>query len=92
MEDLLGELLRYFLTIVFTVLYSIPMLIGWFMSRNKPSRKIDLTTEPSCLADSSLGQHGTVRLTKRDVEIHYVAKGDRSKPLMLFVHGFPEFW
>ena len=92
MKDLLGELLRYFLTIVFTVLYSIPMLIGWFMSRNKPSRKIDLTTEPSCLADSSLGQHGTVRLTKRDVEIHYVAKGDRSKPLMLFVHGFPEFW
>lgn len=26
------------------------------------------------------------------VKIHYVEKGDRSKPLMLFIHGFPEFW
>lgn len=26
------------------------------------------------------------------IKIHYVEKGDRSKPLMLFVHGFPEFW
>ena len=92
MNDILAEVVRYMLVAVFTVLYTIPMLIQWFMSRNKPSRKIDLTTEPSCLADSSLGQHGTVRLTKRNIEIHYVAKGDRSKPLMLFVHGFPEFW
>ena len=92
MNDILAEIVRYMLVAVFTVLYTIPMLIQWFMSRNKPSRKIDLTTEPSCLADSSLGQHGTVQLTKRNIEIHYVAKGDRSKPLMLFVHGFPEFW
>lgn len=26
------------------------------------------------------------------ITIHYVEKGDKSKPLMLFVHGFPEFW
>lgn len=24
--------------------------------------------------------------------MHYVEKGDHSKPLMVFVHGFPEFW
>ena len=24
--------------------------------------------------------------------MHYVEKGDKTKPLMLFVHGFPEFW
>jgi len=24
--------------------------------------------------------------------MHYVEKGDQSKPLMLLVHGFPEFW
>jgi len=24
--------------------------------------------------------------------MHYVEKGDPSKPLMLFLHGFPEFW
>jgi len=26
------------------------------------------------------------------VKLHYVENGDRSKPLMLFVHGFPDFW
>ncbi|CAG5133395.1 unnamed protein product, partial [Candidula unifasciata] len=27
-----------------------------------------------------------------DVRIHYVASGPEDKPLMLFLHGFPEFW
>ncbi|XP_055597676.1 epoxide hydrolase 1-like [Uranotaenia lowii] len=26
------------------------------------------------------------------IKLHYVENGDPSKPLMLFVHGFPEFW
>lgn len=26
------------------------------------------------------------------IRLHYVEAGDSSKPLMLFVHGFPEFW
>ena len=37
------------------------------------------------------GNEGFVRVTP-GVKIHYVEKGDRSKPLMLFLHGFPEFW
>jgi epoxide hydrolase 4 len=28
----------------------------------------------------------------QDVKLHYVEKGDKSKELMLLVHGFPEFW
>ncbi|XP_067666828.1 epoxide hydrolase 4-like [Haliotis asinina] len=45
---------------------------------------------PSVLSDPGLGTHGYVHL--EDVRIHYVAHGDETKPLMLFVHGFPEFW
>ncbi|XP_046582062.1 epoxide hydrolase 4-like [Haliotis rubra] len=45
---------------------------------------------PSVLNDPDLGTHGYVHLA--DVKIHYVAQGDETKPLMLFVHGFPEFW
>nr|CAD7256754.1 unnamed protein product [Timema shepardi] len=26
------------------------------------------------------------------LQFHYVQKGDATKPLMVFVHGFPEFW
>ncbi|CAG5133394.1 unnamed protein product [Candidula unifasciata] len=45
---------------------------------------------PAILDDPSFGTHGF--LTLKDVRIHYVASGPEDKPLMLFVHGFPEFW
>lgn len=28
----------------------------------------------------------------QQVRLHYVESGDKSKPLMLFLHGVPEFW
>ncbi|PNF35311.1 Epoxide hydrolase 4 [Cryptotermes secundus] len=47
-------------------------------------------TVPACLTDPAYGIHGYLPI--EGVKIHYVEKGDRSKPLMLFIHGFPEFW
>ena len=46
---------------------------------------------PSCLLDPKLGKHGYIR-TKDGVRIHYVEKGDCEHPLMVFLHGFPDFW
>lgn len=40
--------------------------------------------------DPQLGSHGHVRTG--DGKIHYVVSGPRDKPLMLFLHGFPENW
>lgn len=31
-------------------------------------------------------------VTVNGVKLHYVENGDPSKPLMLFIHGYPEFW
>lgn len=45
---------------------------------------------PDCLNDPKLGNHCYVQL--KNVKLHYVEKGDKTKPLMLLVHGFPEFW
>lgn len=28
----------------------------------------------------------------QEIKIHYVHAGNPQNPLMLFVHGFPEFW
>jgi len=47
-------------------------------------------TRPACLDDPSLGTHQFLRLKK--IRMHFVASGPEGKPLMLFIHGFPEFW
>ncbi|KAL5005144.1 hypothetical protein ScPMuIL_018600 [Solemya velum] len=46
--------------------------------------------QPPCLTDPSLGRHDYLQL--QDVRLHYVISGENGKPLMLFLHGFPEFW
>lgn len=46
--------------------------------------------EPECLRDPELGSHEFVTL--EDVTLHYVSAGSRDKPLVLLLHGFPDFW
>lgn len=46
-------------------------------------------SRPSVLDD--YGLHGYL-MASDNVKLHYVEKGNRSRPLMLFLHGFPEFW
>ena len=48
------------------------------------------TKVPDILHASRWGTHRHVQLPR--LRMHYVEKGDHSKPLMIFVHGFPEFW
>jgi len=45
---------------------------------------------PSCLVDPKYGTHKF--MTVNGVKLHYVESGDSSKPLLLFVHGWPQFW
>ncbi|KAL8574344.1 hypothetical protein ACOMHN_057336 [Nucella lapillus] len=62
------------------------VLKGWgqvFSVRKRP-------VPPACMQDPSLGVHGYVHL--EDVRLHYVSNGAEDKPLMLLLHGFPEFW
>ena len=46
---------------------------------------------PAILSDKRWGEHNYVKFGG-GLKMHYVEKGDRSKPMMLFLHGFPEFW
>ena len=59
---------------------------GWKNTFQVPERNM-----PAILEDSKYGRHDFIEGSD-GVQLHYVEKGDRTKPLMLFLHGFPEFW
>mgnify|MGYP001234729921 CR=1 FL=1 len=78
------------LTSVFPLLQVLITIIkkGYVQVFSQKERK----KQPLILKDKRWnGNEGFVRVSP-EVKIHYVEKGDRSKPLMVFLHGFPEFW
>ena len=48
------------------------------------------SSPPSCLLDPKYGDHKF--MTVNGVKIHYVESGDSNKPLIVFLHGWPQFW
>uniref|UniRef100_A0A182NZY3 AB hydrolase-1 domain-containing protein n=1 Tax=Anopheles epiroticus TaxID=199890 RepID=A0A182NZY3_9DIPT len=45
---------------------------------------------PDTLNSSKWGIHRYIEV--QHIKLHYVEKGSSSKPLMLFLHGLPDFW
>ncbi|KAI6653420.1 Epoxide hydrolase 4-like [Oopsacas minuta] len=45
---------------------------------------------PPSLQDQSLGMHQFI--TVNGIKLHYVISGPENAPVMLMLHGFPEFW
>ncbi|KAF9822842.1 hypothetical protein SFRURICE_000911 [Spodoptera frugiperda] len=78
-----------------TVYYNVLMLIGFAVVYIKNpfsspwAQKLKLEP-PARLTDPKYGMHKYIKVN--GTVLHYVESGDPSKPLMIFVHGFPEFW
>ena len=47
---------------------------------------------PKIITDPKWGSHHYANLPNQNITLHYVEKGDRNKPLLLCLHGFPECW
>ena len=80
-----GVFLGFLIAIpVYITLLFRSLVVGWRVFQVKKRNP------PNCLRDPQWGVHKY--MTVNGVKIHYVEAGEESKPLMVFVHGFPEFW
>ncbi|XP_046853123.1 epoxide hydrolase 4-like [Xenia sp. Carnegie-2017] len=86
-----GFVLIYSIASFYGLLVSVFLLFKLCQLRGKLFKKTQRKQAPECLQDASFGNHHYVT-TKSGHKFHYVAKGDTDKPLMLCLHGFPEFW
>lgn len=90
---LVGLVLRAVFVVVQTVCWSTLLLIGLAVQRLRKGAAAltpDQRKRPSCLNDPKYGTHQFATLD--GVTIHYMEKGDKSRPLLLLIHGFPAFW
>ncbi|CAG8440411.1 8105_t:CDS:2 [Funneliformis mosseae] len=95
--DRVDKLARYTLFYSFGVFWSIicvgiPIIIEKFIKRKevffiKERSNYESRLYTEC---SDFGQHKTLMVDGKS--FHYFEAGDVSKPLILFMHGFPEFW
>jgi len=95
----MGSAVKQYLTLTVTyslaVFYSTFAIFGMFMaflSHCSKFFKVKKREPPACLSDDSLLGITHHYAEVNDISMHYVCAGDSSKPLMLCVHGFPEFW
>lgn len=88
--NVIRDAIRLLKPIYFGVLIVLDIIINVFKCGPLHVFQWKQTERPKCLDDPSLGKHGYLKL--KDVRIHYVANGPIKGALMLFLHGFPEFW
>uniref|UniRef100_A0A182YBN1 Apyrase n=1 Tax=Anopheles stephensi TaxID=30069 RepID=A0A182YBN1_ANOST len=94
-NNLKGGRMIFAVSYALCLFYSLRVLFGILvLFVTKPHTKFWVRKErpvaPDCLQNH---EYGVDKYQNANgIRIHYVENGDRSKPLMVFVHGFPEFW
>jgi len=89
----LSRLLRLAFALAQTVFWTCLLLVMIAVQRLRKGAEVfqpRRRPRPACLDDPQLGTHQFA--TVAGVKLHYVEKGDKSKPLLVLIHGFPSFW
>nr|XP_053634009.1 epoxide hydrolase 4-like [Cherax quadricarinatus] len=92
----IGQFLISALIRLISLAISVVVLVGLLRRRWKVGKQFFYVkprpTPPPILTDPQWGTHAYVDLKEQGIKLHYVEAGDRKNPLIVFVHGFPEFW
>lgn len=80
----------HFLSFTYGIYLIIKRFFKWVWDPKKFFMLQQRDQPPLCLVDNSLGTHSYVKI--KGVKFHYVEAGDKSKPLVLLLHGFPDCW
>ncbi|CAL4084873.1 unnamed protein product [Meganyctiphanes norvegica] len=91
-SKIIGAVVLQVISTCLSVMVLGSILLKWFKVGNAIFSSKPRPTPPTILEDPKWGSHGYITLKKQAIKIHYVEKGDRGNPLMLCLHGFPEFW
>ncbi|XP_031628443.1 epoxide hydrolase 3-like [Contarinia nasturtii] len=92
-EILIKFVVIWTLSVLFSIIASVRLILFYIthcasMPWNTKDRILMLP--PACLTYPEYGSHKYVTIDK--IRLHYVESGDKSKPLMVFVHGQFDFW
>ncbi|KAF7268152.1 hypothetical protein GWI33_018617 [Rhynchophorus ferrugineus] len=85
-----GQIRIHVLSFLFGLWVLSKRLARWLWRPNGFSSLTPRDTPPPCLVDSNLGQHKYVKL--KGVKLHYIEAGIKTNPVILLLHGFPDFW
>lgn len=80
----------HFLSFVYGLYLIVRRFLRWIWDPKKFFMMQQRDKPPPCLVDNNLGIHSYVKI--KGVKFHYVEAGDRDKPLVLLLHGFPDCW
>jgi len=88
--DLIRKLMMYMIGSFYALQVTLRLLWQFITNPSIIFNKKIRTNPPTCLLNSSKWKHKYARL--KNVRLHYVEAGPEDKPLMIMLHGFPEFW
>ncbi|XP_037775166.1 epoxide hydrolase 4-like [Penaeus monodon] len=76
------------LALLYGGLVTMYLLWAWFRGAFRQPRTRDIP--PACLVDPHLGIHRFIKL--QNLKLHFVEAGSPQGPLVLMIHGAPDFW
>ncbi|XP_014213906.1 epoxide hydrolase 4-like isoform X2 [Copidosoma floridanum] len=79
-----------FLAVVFGWYLVLRRLLKWAWNPNQFFVLRPRDKPPPCLVDNTFGKHSYIKL--KGIKFHYVEAGNKEKPLILLLHGFPDCW